>query len=573
VHTLSGSTLDAGPATRTSSARAWGRFWWTGGTALAVAVLLFCYLRIAGTTPVVSDGAGNALEAWDMLHGNWLLHGWWATDVEFWATQLPLLALIEAVAGLRTEVVHVSAAITYTLLVLLAAFLAKGKATGAAAAFRALLAVLIMLAPELGAPAYVTLGSPDHLGAAGLPVLLTLVLLDRAPRRRWVPVAVAAVLAWGLLGDQLVLAIGVAPLVVLCVARALVVACRSPASLPHMVHEFSLVFAGGVAMTAAGLVNALVSASGGLRTPAPGGMTVFGGFRTPRLAVRNLLSIFGADPGGSHYLFASNPGGVPGYVRGGLETGFAIAHLAGVALVAAAIAVAGRRLWRSLPLGAGGQQDLVSDLIVVSIAINVGIFVFLFYSGDMYRAEEIVPILPLGAALTGRLLGDRLAHLVLDRHGPRWTRRAVIPALVTVAACYCAMLGYAAAQPQVPPASAALAQWLVGHRLNDGLAGFWEASSVTLDTGGANVMRSVAPNAMGQVAPYSWEADMRTFNPRSDSAHFLVLARGYILRENQAIATFGRPTKVYHYQAYTILVWHGNLLRKLPAPVVWPGAR
>jgi hypothetical protein len=534
---------------------------------------MFCYLRIAGTTPVVSDGAGNALEGWDMLHGNVLLHGWWATDVEFWTTQIPLLSLVEAVAGLRPEVVHISAAINYTLLLLLAAFLAKGKATGAEAVFRVLLAGLIMLSPELGAPAYVTLGSPDHLGAAGLPVMLTLVLLDRAPKRWWVPVVTAGILAWGLLGDQIVLLIGVAPLVLVCGARGLVMLVRSRAALHQTVYEFSLVCAGGMAMFSAGLVNTLTSASGGLRTPAPGGMTVFGGFRSPHLAVRNLLSVFGADLGGSHYLFASNPGGVPGYVRSGLEQGFAVVHLAGVTLVAVAIAVAARRLWRSLSRGVNGQQDLVSDLIVVSIAINVGLFVFLFYSGDMYRAEEIIPILPLGAAMAGRVLGGRLASLTMERRAPRRTRRALASALVAVAACYCAMLGYAAAQPQLPPASAGLAQWLADHRLHGGLAGFWEASSVTLDTGGANVMRSVAPNATGQVAPYSWEEDMRTFNPKSDSVHFLVLARGYILQENQAIATFGRPAKIYHYQAYTIMVWRKNLLRKLPAPIVWPGER
>ena len=51
------------------------RAWWIVITAGAAAVLLFCYLRIAGTVPVLSDGAANALQAQDMLHGNLLLHG------------------------------------------------------------------------------------------------------------------------------------------------------------------------------------------------------------------------------------------------------------------------------------------------------------------------------------------------------------------------------------------------------------------------------------------------------------------------------------------------------------------
>ena len=37
--------------------------------------LFACYLRLSATFPVGSDGASNALEAWDLLHGNWLLRG------------------------------------------------------------------------------------------------------------------------------------------------------------------------------------------------------------------------------------------------------------------------------------------------------------------------------------------------------------------------------------------------------------------------------------------------------------------------------------------------------------------
>ena len=50
---------------------------------------MFCYLRIAGATRVNSDGAGLVLQASDMLHGNLLLHGWYATDVSFVTTELP----------------------------------------------------------------------------------------------------------------------------------------------------------------------------------------------------------------------------------------------------------------------------------------------------------------------------------------------------------------------------------------------------------------------------------------------------------------------------------------------------
>ena len=128
---------------------------------------MFCYLRVAGATQVNSDGAGLVLQASDMLHGNLLLHGWWDTDVSFITTELPEYMGVTAVAGVRPEVVHVCAALTYTLLVLLAAFVARGRARGAEGVVRALLAAGVMLAPQPIGPTVVLLGSPDHVGTGG----------------------------------------------------------------------------------------------------------------------------------------------------------------------------------------------------------------------------------------------------------------------------------------------------------------------------------------------------------------------------------------------------------------------
>ncbi len=159
---------------------------------------MFCYLRIAGDTQVNSDGAGLVWQAWAMLHGNVLLHGWWATDVSFYTTELPEYVAVTAVAGLRPEVVHICSALTYTMLVLLAAFVARGRARGAEALVRALLAAGLILAPQPTGPTLVILGNPDHVGT-GVPVLLLLLLLDWAPGRQgrqrwWVPVVAAALL-------------------------------------------------------------------------------------------------------------------------------------------------------------------------------------------------------------------------------------------------------------------------------------------------------------------------------------------------------------------------------------------
>ncbi|MFI5068426.1 MAG: hypothetical protein ACHP9Z_31215, partial [Streptosporangiales bacterium] len=56
---------------------------------LGVLAVFACNLLLARTRAVNSDGAGQALQAWDMLHGNLLLRGWSLSDVSFYTTELP----------------------------------------------------------------------------------------------------------------------------------------------------------------------------------------------------------------------------------------------------------------------------------------------------------------------------------------------------------------------------------------------------------------------------------------------------------------------------------------------------
>ncbi|MHB1875293.1 MAG: hypothetical protein ACYCPF_10615, partial [Streptosporangiaceae bacterium] len=185
-----------------------------------VGVTLFiCYLHVSRTSAVTSDGASNALQAWDMLHHNPLLRGWRLSDVSFYSTELPEYAAIEYLRGLSPDVVHVASALTYTMLVLLAALLAKGRATGRRAVTRCLVAGGIMLAPQAGNAVYTLMGSPDHMGSA-VPVLIAFVLIDRAGRRWYTPIAVALVLSIGMIGDGIILYTGVAPIAAVGLAQA-----------------------------------------------------------------------------------------------------------------------------------------------------------------------------------------------------------------------------------------------------------------------------------------------------------------------------------------------------------------
>ena len=187
----------------------------------AAAVGLFvCYLRLSATFAAGSDGASNALEAWDLLHGNWLLRGWTLTDVSFYTTELPEYALVELARGLRPDVVHLAAAITYTLLVLAAAALARGRASGAEGWARALIAAGIMLAPQLGNGVRVLLAQPDHVGTQVL-LLAIFLLVDRGARRWYTVAALWVLLTAAVVADKIAIVDAAVPLAFAAVLHAI----------------------------------------------------------------------------------------------------------------------------------------------------------------------------------------------------------------------------------------------------------------------------------------------------------------------------------------------------------------
>src|ERR1022692_1788322 len=91
------------PAQSLTAAEA-GRFrlprWaWPAGLAVVAVVLFVCYVRLSGTIPDNSDGSDQALQAWDMLHGNWLLRGWTVGDVSYYTTEIPEYMIVRRSSG------------------------------------------------------------------------------------------------------------------------------------------------------------------------------------------------------------------------------------------------------------------------------------------------------------------------------------------------------------------------------------------------------------------------------------------------------------------------------------------
>jgi hypothetical protein len=502
---------------------------------LCVTAAFLCCLRLGSTRAVDSDGAAQALQAWDMLHGNLLLGGWALSDVSFYTTELPQYVAVELVRGLGADVVTVAAATTYTLVLLLAALLAKGTATGASAVARVLITTGIMIAPQASAGVKIFISSPDHIGTT-VPVLLAWLILDRAPRRWFVPVIAVVVLGWAAVADTLVLYIGLLPVVLVCLVRIgrAMVASRAP--LRSQWYEVTL---GAGALVAAALARAVVhaiKAAGGFVVQAPVAH-VHGVSALPHaldVTGQGLLLLAGAD------FLGAGPASA--------ETAFLWLHLAGAAAASLGVLVAMGRYLR--------DRGLVDQILVAAIVINLAAYVFSTQSASILTSREIVAVLPFSAVLAGRMLADRVLAI-----------RAVPIVLLVVLAGYLGGLGYGMAQPSAPAANQQLASWLEAHHLRSGLAGYWQANVVTLASGDRIQLRPIT-TAGALVVPYLWESSSRWYDPRQGSANFVVLTAGTpeypgFDEVTAVLATFGEPARGYRVGAYLVLVWQRNLLRSL----------
>jgi hypothetical protein len=514
---------------------------WTVGALLA----FVCYLRVSRTLATNSDGAAQALQAWDMLHGNLLLHGWQLSDVSFYTTELPEYMLVELARGLNADVIHVASAMTYTLVVVLAALLARSTATGRAALARVLVAAGIMIAPQLASGVSIVLSSPDHFGTS-VPVLVVWLILDRAEPRRYVPVLAAVLLAAAVVADQLVLLIGVLPLALVSATRLWQAVVMERHPLPHHRYDLALLAAAVTAAAAADAADKILRASGGylVHPPPDQFLAVHLIPRSLSVTGEGLLLLGGADFLGRQLT---------------VGTVVLLLHLVGVILAGVGTWLAAKRFLR--------DRNRVDQLLVVAIAANVAAYIVSTRASELSGTREIAPVLPFAAVLAGRLLAERLLAARLA------------PALIVVLAGYLAGLSYSVAQPPAPIQNQQLISWLAARHLTSGLGGYWESNQVTLATSNRIRIRSLSfsaphglptgkPGPHATLVPTVWDTELQWYDPATASANFVVLGGppGFsgLTDKRLVLATFGPPARAVHVGTYEVLVWNKNLLADLP---------
>ncbi len=491
--------------------------WVAGGL-----VLFAFFLRISFSGRVDSDGANSALQAWDLVHGHLLLHGWIFGDATFYAFELPLNGIVELLFGVGNLAVHVGSALTYLIVAVCAVALAVTSSRGPARVVRCAVVVAVLAAPLLAAPTvWVLLEEPDHIGTSVF-LLVSFLLIDRVPDRRFTAPLVCLILCAGQLSDLTVRYVAVPAVVLVCGYRVL--AGRKLRS-------------GDTALVVAALVS--VPLESVLRAA----MVHFGAFvmvqprarlSSPRLWLQH-ASVAWLDV---RILFGSAAGP-------GTKLSVTSAALGLICLLAAIFGLA-RVIWT------WRRASRAEQLLVATIVFNVGTYLVSVMPSP-YGSREVAAVLPCGAVLAARALVP--ARITGMSRAFAAVAAAGLIALLPLAA--------AATRPPADPATKPLAAWLEAHRLTYGIAGYWDASIVTLQSGNRVQIRTV--NLWGKIEAAGWESNALWYNASRYDATFAVAD----YRGKYSAARFehflGKPAATYRVASWLVLVYRTNLLRHISA--------
>jgi hypothetical protein len=489
-------------------------------TALLAVGLVEMYDRLSQTAPPTADSANAVLQGRAMADGNLLLHAWTLSGASFYVTDLPFYAVVAAVSGVSSAAAHEVGAIIYTLILIAAMLLARGSARGPEAVWRMAITFVLLVAPMPGAAVQLLLMGPFHAGTCVF-LLLALLVLDSAGARLGGAVLFGLCLTLAVLSDALSVYVVVVPV-------AVVVGLRLLTRRATLQSEGALLAAALLSVPAALLAGGLIGLLGGFTTvPLAGSFVRMEDLpKNLSLTVQGVLLLFGAN-------FFGQP-----FATG--QTFTILFHLLGLGFVL----FVGRQMiaaWRR-----GRQPDLVLQVMLVAMAFDVAAYLFSNQAIDLLTSRYLIPFFVFGSVIAGRA-------------GARFLSRPPLrTAAIAVGIVY---MGFLAASLRAPAASSEstdIGAWLDRNDLHYGLAAYWQASTVTVETGGRVRVRAIDLNAPVP-SPYRWEAEASWYDPRlTDNRATFVLRDTSDPRSvdrRSVEAAFGPPREEHMVGHYQVLVW------------------
>jgi hypothetical protein len=249
-----------------------------------------------------------------------------------------------------------------------------------------------------------------------------------------------------------------------------------------------------------------------------------------------------------------------------------VVHVVGLVAVVAAVGVATFALLRALGALFARSQTTVAtpsrwldDMLVLGFWGGVASFIVAVVdANDPANMRYLVPPVIFGAVLAGRYLAR--ANLSLSR---RAVVAAAVPAAALVAVYVLATL--VPLHDPIPPGPHVLSTWLEAHGLERGIAPYWDASVVTLDTRQRVTVRAVLSHD-GRLRPYHFYASLDWFKHgrAGGTPTFLVYEPAQPwggVDAQSATRTFGPPVSTTQVDRYEVLVWNRDIFGDLGSPV------
>ncbi len=517
------------------------RRWWSAAAWAGSGIVLYALaLRISFGGRIDSDGANSALQAWDLIHGHLLLHGWLLGDATFYFFELPLIGVVQLVFGLGTLSTHVASALVFLIVAACVVALAVTGSRGPAAASRSAVAVAVLAGPLLTMQTvWLLVEEPDHTGTSVF-LLASILLIDRVPGRRFTAPLLCVILCAGQLSDLTVRYVAVPAIVVVCGYRVLAARkLRSP--------DAAAVVAAAVSVPLEWLLSALMKRAGGFLMDQP---------RTEVAPLRQWPSHAPAIWGAVRYLFGTFDR--PDVLLGPLGAAFGMACLAAAVIGFVRVAWTWRR------------ASAAEQLLAVAIVFNLGVYL-VSARPEASGFHEVAAVLPCGAVLAARTL-------VPARIAGELRAVAVVMATTLIALLpLCSAATRPSGGPALGPAqgdgatapTAPLTSFLQAHDLRYGIAGYWEASIVSLQSSGKVEVRAVVVAQKRHTTTWEinapwWETNSLWYDATRYDATFAVADVHGRYPAAAFEQVFGRPAATYRVQNWLILEYHMNLLRHLP---------
>ena len=159
------------------------------------------------------------------------------------------------------------------------------------------------------------------------------------------------------------------------------------------------------------------------------------------------------------------------------------------------------------------RTDRVSQILAAATICTLVAGVFGTLIQSLSYAHEVAILLPLGAVLAGRMLPPLLPARWWDTSSEQ---RSACPrrSCSRCSASGSRPAGGAVLRRQrapLGPPQQQLATWLAGHHYTAGLAGYWQANSTTVVTGGQVLVAPVTPESLDV---RHWESSSAWYDPR-----------------------------------------------------------